>query len=464
MAQTPDDVPGTVSEPQGEGSAPEVKPARPLWPRPHDEVSVESGDETFSDERREPRLDDVMPASGNLPPEPSLAAPEPAVRADAERVEPQFETEAVAADAQPGDLSKHDASQGDSTVDAENEIHADRKSDPEVPVSPVMAAAPVAAAGVSQSAAAEPSVAADIRPVRENVDEAPPRDRVRVEPAVDARGGEWFARVAAAIVLLMVVGGGAMYAMSGGEKASPASEQAANDGPAPPAQPVSVRNVTSGATAGNEDLRLIRDHLEQLERRFARLETRLNENPAQNAGAADKARLDALSTRLEKLEAGTAPVNAPVSNSAPPANSGSANSGPENEDSAVNAAPPPEEAPITASIDGDLEPAAATPTPPALPQPRPPVVARADANPAPTAEPARAEAPSRSSPDHPVLSGWIVRDVYNGMAVIQSRRGIMEVTAGDELPNGNRVLAIRRLGGQWAVVTQQGIIAAGSGY
>jgi hypothetical protein len=65
-----------------------------------------------------------------------------------------------------------------------------------------------------------------------------------------------------------------------------------------------------------------------------------------------------------------------------------------------------------------------------------------------------------ASPDAPVVSGWQVRDVYNGMAVLQSRRGLMEVTAGDELPDGNRVLAIRRLGGKWVVVTEQGLIAS----
>jgi hypothetical protein len=64
------------------------------------------------------------------------------------------------------------------------------------------------------------------------------------------------------------------------------------------------------------------------------------------------------------------------------------------------------------------------------------------------------------SPEMPVLQDWAVRDVYNGIAVVQGGRGApREVEPGDELPGGNRVLAIRRLGGNWAVVTEQGIIA-----
>ena len=66
----------------------------------------------------------------------------------------------------------------------------------------------------------------------------------------------------------------------------------------------------------------------------------------------------------------------------------------------------------------------------------------------------------RANPEMPVLQGWSVRDVYNGIAVVQSGRGApMEVEPGDNLPGGNRVLAIRRLGGSWAVVTERGIIA-----
>jgi hypothetical protein len=64
------------------------------------------------------------------------------------------------------------------------------------------------------------------------------------------------------------------------------------------------------------------------------------------------------------------------------------------------------------------------------------------------------------NPEMPVLQDWAVRDVYNGIAVVQGGRGApLEVEPGDELPGGNRVLAIRRLGGNWAVVTEQGIIA-----
>jgi hypothetical protein len=44
------------------------------------------------------------------------------------------------------------------------------------------------------------------------------------------------------------------------------------------------------------------------------------------------------------------------------------------------------------------------------------------------------------------------------MALIENRRGIYEVYAGDPVPGAGRVDAIRRQDGRWVVVTSKGLI------
>ena len=60
----------------------------------------------------------------------------------------------------------------------------------------------------------------------------------------------------------------------------------------------------------------------------------------------------------------------------------------------------------------------------------------------------------------PTVEGWILRDVANGGALIEGRRGIYEVYAGDPIPGLGRVDAIRRQDGRWVVVTSKGLIVA----
>lgn len=60
----------------------------------------------------------------------------------------------------------------------------------------------------------------------------------------------------------------------------------------------------------------------------------------------------------------------------------------------------------------------------------------------------------------PVVHDWVLRDVGHGGALIEGRRGLYEVYAGDPLPGLGRVAAIRRLDGRWAVVTAKGLIVA----
>jgi hypothetical protein len=60
----------------------------------------------------------------------------------------------------------------------------------------------------------------------------------------------------------------------------------------------------------------------------------------------------------------------------------------------------------------------------------------------------------------PTVEGWILRDVANGSALIESRRGMYEVYAGDPIPGLGRVDAIRKQDGRWVVVTSKGLIVA----
>jgi hypothetical protein len=79
---------------------------------------------------------------------------------------------------------------------------------------------------------------------------------------------------------------------------------------------------------------------------------------------------------------------------------------------------------------------------------------------------AAAAAPAPAAPAKPevarlpTVEGWVLRDVANGSALIQSRRGMYEVYAGDPIPGLGRVDAIRKQDGRWVVVTSKGLIIA----
>ena len=79
---------------------------------------------------------------------------------------------------------------------------------------------------------------------------------------------------------------------------------------------------------------------------------------------------------------------------------------------------------------------------------------------APAAPPASAAPPKPEVARLPTVEGWILRDVANGSALIESRRGMYEVYAGDPIPGLGRVDAIRKQDGRWVVVTSKGLIVA----
>jgi hypothetical protein len=86
---------------------------------------------------------------------------------------------------------------------------------------------------------------------------------------------------------------------------------------------------------------------------------------------------------------------------------------------------------------------------------------QAAAVPAATAAPAPVPAaPKTEVARLPTVDGWILRDVARGGALIESRRGMYEVYAGDPVPGLGRVDAIRKQDGRWVVVTSKGLIVA----
>ena len=59
----------------------------------------------------------------------------------------------------------------------------------------------------------------------------------------------------------------------------------------------------------------------------------------------------------------------------------------------------------------------------------------------------------------PVVAGWIIREVFDGRAVIEhDRLGFYEVVPGANLPGIGRVETIKRQDGRWVVVTPKGLI------
>jgi hypothetical protein len=65
------------------------------------------------------------------------------------------------------------------------------------------------------------------------------------------------------------------------------------------------------------------------------------------------------------------------------------------------------------------------------------------------------------APASATVPGWSVRDVYRGVAMLQSRvGGMVEVEPGDVLPGLGRIEAIRRQDGRWVVVTSKGTITS----
>ena len=89
--------------------------------------------------------------------------------------------------------------------------------------------------------------------------------------------------------------------------------------------------------------------------------------------------------------------------------------------------------------------------PSAAPAAPPSGTAAAVATPASAVSPAKPKQP-------PVVEGWVLRDVYDGSALIQGRGGLVAVMPGDSLPGLGRIEAVKRQDGRWVVVTARGLV------
>ena len=68
---------------------------------------------------------------------------------------------------------------------------------------------------------------------------------------------------------------------------------------------------------------------------------------------------------------------------------------------------------------------------------------------------------AEAKPKPTILEDYIVRKVLDGVALVEGRRGIVEVEPGSNLPGAGRVEEIRRQDGRWVVVTSKGLIVPG---
>jgi hypothetical protein len=86
---------------------------------------------------------------------------------------------------------------------------------------------------------------------------------------------------------------------------------------------------------------------------------------------------------------------------------------------------------------------------------RPDVIDRPLAEPSRTGSVPDAKAAAKPKP----VEGWVLREVYDGGALVESRNGrLYEVAPGRNLPSVGRVESIERRGRIWVVVTAKGII------
>jgi hypothetical protein len=72
-------------------------------------------------------------------------------------------------------------------------------------------------------------------------------------------------------------------------------------------------------------------------------------------------------------------------------------------------------------------------------------------------KPAAPAAPE-AKPKPTIIEDYVVRRVFDGVALVEGRRGIIEVEPGSTLPGAGRVEEIRRQDGRWVVVTNKGLI------
>ncbi len=117
-------------------------------------------------------------------------------------------------------------------------------------------------------------------------------------------------------------------------------------------------------------------------------------------------------------------------------------------------APPPSADAKTATGGGEAAPIAQ-----AHPDAEAPTTPAAPPSPAATKGHAAETPPvSKIAPTTKILSGYKLREVSHGVAVLETRRGVVAVRAGNVLPDAGEIVAIQKRAGRWVVSTENGDI------
>jgi len=107
----------------------------------------------------------------------------------------------------------------------------------------------------------------------------------------------------------------------------------------------------------------------------------------------------------------------------------------------------------------DKTPTGSIPTPPEKPQANNPANILAKPTERITLGDRPAPAKAAESAQQSVYRNFVLRDVANGMAVVEGSTGLDEVGPGDTLPGGARVERLEKRGREWVLVTNRGVIA-----
>ena len=78
-------------------------------------------------------------------------------------------------------------------------------------------------------------------------------------------------------------------------------------------------------------------------------------------------------------------------------------------------------------------------------------------------DPARPPPDNAEGPKKPhLITNWVVRDVYGGVALLESTHGTIEVALGEMVPGAGRVKSIERRPTGWIVITSRGVVDSAS--
>ena len=106
-------------------------------------------------------------------------------------------------------------------------------------------------------------------------------------------------------------------------------------------------------------------------------------------------------------------------------------------------------------------PVAVPPPAAATPAPAKPVAAADPADRTGSIPDAKSKTSTATPAAPATLDAWVLRDVFDGVAIVEGRnQRLVEVAPGESLPGGGRVEAIERRGRAWVVVTSKGLITA----